>query len=267
MKIQLASDLHLEFSDITIENNNNADVLILSGDILIASKVDKPNSEYGIRFRDFLKRCSDAFPHVIYVAGNHEFYDSGKFYASLATLELACMAHDNITFLERGVKVINDVVFVGGTLWTDMNKGDPLTLHAVRDMMNDYRSIRHDYDGYRNIRPSDTVDRHRQTRDYIFHVADENKDKKVVVVTHHSPSFQSCSEYYKTDYLMNGAYHSNLEEPIMDRPQIKLWTHGHTHNPFDYMIGETRVVCNPRGYESDTYSEDTCWNPNLILEI
>ena len=47
---------------------------------------------------------------------------------------------------------------------------------------------------------------------------------------------------------MNGAYSSDLSEFILDRPQIKLWTHGHTHDPYDYMIGSTRIVCNPRGY-------------------
>ena len=47
---------------------------------------------------------------------------------------------------------------------------------------------------------------------------------------------------------MNGGYSSSLDEFIMDHPQIKLWTHGHTHEPFDYMVGETRIVCNPRGY-------------------
>ena len=47
---------------------------------------------------------------------------------------------------------------------------------------------------------------------------------------------------------MNGAFHSDLSSFIMDRPQIKLWTHGHMHNVSDYMIGEIRVVCNPRGY-------------------
>ena len=73
MKIQLVSDLHLEFSDYNIKNESNADVLILGGDIMVASKVHKPESEYGIRFRDFLKRCSFQFPHVIYVMGNHEF--------------------------------------------------------------------------------------------------------------------------------------------------------------------------------------------------
>jgi hypothetical protein len=47
---------------------------------------------------------------------------------------------------------------------------------------------------------------------------------------------------------MNGGYSSSLDEFIVDHPQIKLWTHGHTHELFDYMVGETRVVCNPRGY-------------------
>ena len=69
-----------------------------------------------------------------------------------------------------------------------------------------------------------------------------------MVVGHHSPSSLSIAEWYKDDTLMNGAFHSDLSEFIMDRPQIKLWTHGHMHNVSDYMIGETRVVCNPRGY-------------------
>lgn len=266
MKIKVVSDLHLEFADINIKNNDNndIDVLVLSGDILVASKVHKPESEYGKRFRDFLKRVSFQFPHVVYVAGNHEFYDSGKFWGSLAELELACMVHDNVYFLERSTKQIDDVLFVGGTLWTDMNKYDPLTLHAVRDMMNDYRAIRNDYNGFIPLKPADTVERHRKTREYIFHVADENKDKKIVVVTHHTPSFQSCSEQYKHDYLMNGAYHSELSEEILQRPQIKLWTHGHTHHCFDYTIGETRVVCNPRGY--DGY-EATGWNTDLEIVV
>jgi hypothetical protein len=99
-------------------------------------------------------------------------------------------------------------------------------------------------------------------------VVDENKDKRCVVVGHHSPSFQSVSDEYKSEYLMNGAYHSSLEEVMLDRPQIKLWTHGHTHHPFDYVIGETRVVCNPRGYHQEYgFSEDTGWDPEKVVEV
>jgi len=265
----VVSDLHLEFSDIFIKNNdaNDIDVLILSGDIMVASKVLKPESEYGIRFRDFLKRCSFQFPHVIYVMGNHEFYDSGRWFDSINDMRAACGVYDNVYLLERDTKVIDDVVFVGGTLWTDMNKYDPMTLHAVRDMMNDYRAIRNDKNGFIPLKPADTCERHRQTRDYITTVVDQNKDRKCVVVTHHSPSFRSCAPQYASEYLMNGAYHSELSELILDRPQIKLWTHGHTHNMFDYMIGETRIVCNPRGYESSWGSEHTGWDPGLEIVV
>jgi Icc-related predicted phosphoesterase len=264
MKITLVSDLHLEFEDCFLKNEQGADVLILGGDIMVASKVNRENSEFGQRFREFLSRVSFQFPHVIYIAGNHEFYNDGKWVGGIEELRVACAQFPNVYFLERDMKVIDDVVFVGGTLWTDMNKYDPLTLHAVRDMMNDYRAIKNDEKGYVPLKPADTVERHRRTLEYFKLILDENKDKKCVVVGHHSPSFQSMHHAYADEYLMNGAYHSELSEFILDRPQIALWTHGHTHHCMDYKIGETRVVCNPRGY--DGY-EDTKWNPNLLLEI
>ncbi len=281
MKIKLVSDLHLEFADINIKNDEGCDVLILSGDIMVAQDLhDHPEMDYGmysnvnledlgrrqataLRFRDFLKRCSFQFPHVVYVAGNHEFYH-GKWNQSLYTLSNECGKFPNIYFLEQGYKKIDDVIFVGGTLWTDMNKADPITLHAARDMMNDFRLIRKDLEGYTKLKPSDTVYRHRDTVRYIEQIVDRKEVEKYVVVGHHSPSFLSCHDQYKDDQVMNGCYHSDLSNTILDRPQIKLWTHGHTHHPFDYMIGDTRIVCNPRGY--DPY-ESTGWNPNIVLEI
>ncbi len=281
MKIKLVSDLHLEFADINIKNDEGCDVLILSGDIMVAQDLhDHPEMDYSmysnvnladlgrrqqtaLRFRDFLKRCSFQFPNVIYVAGNHEFYH-GKWHQTLTTLSNECAKYPNIYFLENGYKKIDDVIFVGGTLWTDMNKADPLTLHAVRDMMNDFRIIRKEYEGYTTLKPADTVYRHRDTLKFIEQTIADRPNDKFVVVGHHSPSLLSVHENYKNDHLMNGAYRSDLSNFILDHPQIKLWTHGHTHHPFDYVIGETRIVCNPRGY--DGY-EQTGWNPNIVLEI
>ena len=266
MKIALASDLHLEFGDINLKNEENAEVLILSGDIMIAQDLhDHPHMDYdpytpgaladlgrrqktALRFRDFLKRCSFQFPHVIYVAGNHEFYH-GKFISSLQDLRNECGKYPNVYFMEDDIRTINDITFIGCTLWTDMNKGDPLTLHAVADMMNDYRIIRHDGHEYSKLRPAHTAARHRQSVEYIRTVTEGLFDEKFVVVGHMSPSKMSTHPKYQNDQLMNGAYSSDLSEFIMDHPQIKLWTHGHTHHKFDYMIGETRIVCNPRGYE------------------
>jgi len=284
MKITVVSDLHLEFSDcFEIKNENNADVLILSGDIMIAEDLhDHPYVpsvyEHGAfadlgrkqqrvkTFRDFLKRMSNLFPHVIYIAGNHEFYN-GKWVKGLQYLREECRQFSNVYFMENDCKIIDNVVFVGATLWTDMNRGDPITLHAVRDMMNDFRIIRNDEKGYTNLKPADTAIRHKETLKYFQAILDENKERRCVVVGHHSPSYQSIHPTYADQHLMNGAYHSDLSEFIFDNPQIVLWTHGHTHHCFDYQIGNCRIVCNPRGYQTNGYSEDTGWNPNIILEI
>lgn len=284
MKIKLVSDLHLEFSDINIQNDQNYDVLILGGDICIAQDLHdhiaadfNPYSagafadlsrkqERVQRFRDFFKRCSFQFPHVIYIMGNHEFYN-GKFYAAIDYMREECAKYPNVYMLEQDMKIIDDVVFVGGTLWTDMNRRDPLTMHAIKDMMNDFRIVRNEKREFARMSPLDVAIRHDKTLGYIKHIVQEHKDKKCVVVGHHAPSFKSVHEQYASQTLMNGGYASDLSEFIIDHPQIKLWTHGHMHQPFDYVIGETRVVCNPRGYESDGYSENSGWNPNLILEI
>ena len=156
MKIALCSDLHLEFQDINIQNTENADVLILSGDILVAEDLHNhpevhPMDPVNIpnlgrrqlsaqRFRDFIKRCSFQFPHVVVIAGNHEFYH-GNWKASIQYLRDEYSKFTNIYFLEQELKVIDDVTFIGATLWTDCNKGDPLTLHALGDMMNDFRTV------------------------------------------------------------------------------------------------------------------------------
>jgi len=286
MRIKLVSDLHLEFSDCFINNDDNCDVLILGGDICVAQDLHdhpEPNNtadqaaiangtglgrrqQSAQRYRDFFKRCSFQFPHVIYVMGNHEFYH-GKFYAGIDYMREEFAKYPNVYMLEGDTKIIDDVVFVGGTLWTNMNKRDPLTMHAIEGMMNDFRIIRNDKRNYAAMSALDVAIRHDKTLGYIKLMVQEHKDKKCVVVGHHSPSFQSVHPTYAHETLMNGGYHSDLSEFILDHPQIKLWTHGHTHHPFDYVIGETRVVCNPRGYENDGYSEDTGWNPNIVLEV
>jgi hypothetical protein len=148
-----------------------------------------------------------------------------------------------------------------------MNRRDPLTMHAIEGMMNDFRIIRNDRRNYARMSALDVAVRHDKTLAYIKLIVEEHRDKKCVVVGHHTPSFQSVHEMYTHETLMNGGYHSDLSEFILDHPQIKLWTHGHTHHPFDYMIGETRIVCNPRGYEGNGYSEETGWDPNIILEV
>ncbi len=278
MKIAVASDLHLEFGDLNIENTDGADVLLLSGDICVAADLDmrdRRQTELGFarhrseRFHEFFERCATNFPHVIYVMGNHEYYHS-DFATALNDMRRKLAYLTNLYILEREVKVINDVTFIGGTLWTDMNNLDSLTLYHMRTMMNDFRIIANSTDPVHfrtqegefktrvgKFMPEDAVTEHVKMKQYIQSVVQGNYDTKYVVVGHHAPSRRSTHEMYANDTIMNGGYSSDLDEFIVDHPQIKLWTHGHTHHNFDYVIGETRVVCNPRGYINHEAQADT----------
>ena len=273
MKIAICSDLHLEFSKLSLENPGDVDVLILSGDICVIRDLME-HDPYGIvdfgkssRYHTFFQECSARFPHVIYIVGNHEHYH-GDFKYTISDVKKRLEYLTNLHILDKETYIVDDVTFIGGTLWTDMNKEDPLTLHMITRMMNDFRCVDNsnrevtyktfddpdnpDKPTFRTrvarFSPQDAVDDHKEMLEFIKTVVAEKHDKKFVVVGHHTPSHASCHPKYKDDREMNGGYHSDLSEFILDRPQIKLWTHGHTHELFDYMIGETRVVCNPRGY-------------------
>jgi predicted phosphodiesterase len=267
MKIALASDVHLEFGGISFENTENADVLILSGDICVAAdlmvKDDIGFFDKNVRsekYHKFFQECGERFPHVIYIMGNHEHYN-GDYRNTITTLRDRLSYIRNLHILDKDTFVVDDVTFIGGTLWTDMNKEDPITLMQMSGMMNDFRCVQNsnrvttfkDEDGKFHERksrftPEDAVEDHKQMMDYIRIMIEGKFDQKFVVVGHHSPSKQSTHPRYKEEVVMNGGYSSDLNDFIMDHPQIKLWTHGHTHEDFDYMIGSTRIVCNPRGY-------------------
>jgi hypothetical protein len=294
MKIAVTSDVHLEFGDLVLKNEQNADVLILGGDICVAADYGSSRSfdeARANRYTDFFKRCSFQFPHVVYIMGNHEHYE-GDFAQSKNKLQsmLDYNLLSNVYLLEKETKRIDDVTFIGGTLWTDMNNDNEITKFHVARRMNDFQCVRNssrmvtrtvpiyeenphytedgknggkylkDEDGFHieigkkkkqepsHFSPEDAYDDHKKMFQYIQSVIEGKFDEKFVVVGHHAPSRASTHPRYKHDTLMNGAYSSSLDEYILDHPHIKLWTHGHTHEDFDYMIGSTRVVCNPRGY-------------------
>ena len=147
MKISIASDVHLEFGDLDIRNSDGADVLILSGDICVARDVGERDS-YNIRgesdrsnrIHGFFERCAAEFPHVIYIVGNHEHYH-GDFVQTVTTLKQHLGYISNLHILDREVIQVADVTFIGGTLWTDMNRRDELTLYHMTSMMNDFRCV------------------------------------------------------------------------------------------------------------------------------
>jgi predicted phosphodiesterase len=272
MKIAICSDVHLEFGQLELENTQNAEVLILSGDICTAVDLRVTDSILSSaktdRYLDFFTACSRNFPHVVYVMGNHEHYH-GDYATSAGTIKDALKHLENIHVLDKEVFTLEDYVFLGGTLWTDMNGEDEITMSHVQHRMNDFRICDNSAEMV-NYRVFDDETDHKtvrfKTRPSTLSPATVVEDHKAmlkfietnynmtppwmttIVVGHHAPSKLSEHPRYKHDQLMNGAYNSKLDTFILDRPGIKLWTHGHTHEDFDYMIGSTRVVCNPRGY-------------------
>ena len=268
MKIAVCSDIHLEFGPIELNNTDNANVLILSGDICVAKDLSHSDSKKGDISRKFFRMCALRFPHVLYVMGNHEHYH-GDFATSGKIIKEELAQYANVHLLDQETKVIDDITFIGGTLWTDMNKEDGITLMHMKSMMNDFRCVKNSsrkrhyrdtlgnpHSQASNFTPDDAVEDHKKMLEYIKIMVEGKHDQKIVVVGHHAPSKLSTHPRYAKEEIMNGGYSSDLSEFILDHPQIKLWTHGHTHENFDYLIGSTRIVCNPRGYINYEASAD-----------
>ena len=255
VKIALASDLHLDFAPIQLRNKNAADVLVLAGDIFEIypllkddPQIDPRKPQYATRYKDFLNEISAEFPRIVYVAGNHELY-RGKWNKSIADLREVLVDYPNITFLENDSVTIGDVTFVGATLWTDIDKGNPVSQNIVEGALADYRRIVFDDSNgtYRKLRSYDTINRHKSTVAYIKETVAKIQ-QKCVVVTHHAPHGNSADPKYIGDPT-NAAYFSDLSEIMLEYPHIAAWCHGHVHNLNDYTIGNTRVLSNPRGYQ------------------
>lgn len=264
MKVALCSDIHLEFGDLPIENTHGADVLILAGDICVAAGFSRDGQKE--QYHAFFQQCSDEFQDVVYIMGNHEHYN-GDICTSYQILKTELDKYSNIHFLEKEFKIIKGVMFIGATLWSDFNRQNPISMRTAEGAMNDYRIIKNSLKG-RKLIALDTLFEHQQTLEKIEQFYNAYEDLPVVMVGHHAPSHNSVKPQYERDIHINGAYRSDLESFIADRPRIKLWVHGHTHSEFDYMVGETRVVANPRGYvgyERGTQEHDP-YHP-LLIEV
>lgn len=276
MRIGIVSDLHLEFAGLDLPNHDNIEVLILGGDICVAEDLYRHPTDTGWlpdgerdhrrqaarRYREFFQQCAERFPHVIYVMGNHEHYH-GHWERTAEIIERELSQYSNMRLLDLDQVKINGVRFMGATLWTNLNGGDPITAWQLKQGMNDYRVIRVAERGYRRLLPEDTLREHERGLGYLRENLAGITDP-VVVCTHHAPSTMSTHPRYQEDRHMNGGYVSDLSEFILSHPEVRLWTHGHTHDPHDYMVGTTRVVCNPRGYVGHERSPDDVYLAQVV---
>ena len=208
------------------------------------------------------ERTQARFPDkpVIYMPGNHEFYQ----YDITLIDELKAEAADNIHVLNDDQVVIDGVRFLGSILWTDFTlfgEADKFfAMQTARQQMMDFSIIQnHD----QRFTPEDAIKLHEASRDWLAIMLADVFDGKTVVVTHHAPSSRSVHPRY-TSNLLTPAFASNLDN-LMNGSRAELWIHGHMHESFDYEIYGTRVICNPRGYSPEALNPD--FRPDRIVEI
>jgi predicted MPP superfamily phosphohydrolase len=261
MKIKVVSDLHLEACEqgFGIPDLGEGDILILGGDILCARHFKKDGPLKKV-YNDFLQKCVKNFDEVLYINGNHEFYG----YNVKGTFDvLAEHLPKEIHYLENDYVKIKDWVFLCCTLWTDFRNENPLEMMEASRFLNDYKTIRIG-SNYRKMNPDDTLGFHKKSKQFLQQKLEEFKNDKVWVLSHHSPSYQSIHPKYKME-TTNGAYASHLDDLILSHPNIKYFSHGHTHESMNYFIGDCRVICNPRGYFPMEINPN--FDPNFEIEL
>lgn len=256
MELNIISDLHIEFGE--YKHIATAENVIICGDI--SGDADKSLEWIKENYKE--QKC-----RIFWIYGNHEFYRHKTFQTSVdyikKKIEQDKYLWEHVILLDNNILEWEGVTFIGSTLWTDFSK-NIINKIAAGEGMNDYKYIKSSKDGknYGKLRPDTTEDKFYENLRYI---EDNIKDKKkVVIITHHGPSYRSVPNMFKTSRL-NSAYVTDLEEFIENNQQIKLWCHGHTHTNFDYKIGETRIICNPRGYKSSDENEE--YDENLIVDL
>jgi Icc-related predicted phosphoesterase len=248
MRVQVLSDLHLEFGALEIDFDD-VDLVIFAGDVNIGEK--------GLLW---IKEKISRVP-VLYVLGNHEYYRSS--YPKLLSKLLQSSIGTNVHVLENSSVEIDGIRFHGTTLWTSFELfGDPKLVGPVcQQKMNDYKLIRLD-PSYSKLRSIDTHLFHYRSLKWLKESLLNSNTKKNIVITHHAPSPRSLPIKYRDD-IISAAYASDLED-FIKQTKPDLWIHGHVHEPFDYVIDKTRVICNPRGYIHDPYNG---FNSKLVLEV
>lgn len=250
MKIQYASDLHLEFSENWEYLKNNpikpvGDVLLLAGDILPINK-----EKYGDH--PFWDWCSDNFEHTIAALGNRELY-GGMDFNDLKN-GLSFEMRDNVHYYYNCVVEIEDMELFVTTLWTNIDLDESF---YIQRGMADYRNI---FKGGEPIECMDIKKEHFRCLRFLTNSLAQSKAKKRVVMTHHVPSELLTEESFLGN-SMESAYTVNLTQLIED-VDVNAWIYGHSHKNIERIIGNTLCTSNQLGYvfqdEHQTFMRDKC---------
>jgi predicted phosphohydrolase len=229
MKIHEISDLHMEGTAYDLYNMPEADVLILAGDILCVNRLGETSYTLG--------RMIEKYKHVLVIYGNHEFYGTSFKEAKSRYQTFFSSYYPQVHLLDNSFITLDGVLFAGTTLWTNFKGGDVEVIDAAKRYINDFHVIE-------GFTIEDATKEFNKAIRFIKKAAKMPHEKKVMI-THFTPSYKSIHPRWGIDPC-NFYFSNNLNEDLI-KP-FNLWYHGHTHDSFDYMIGATRVICNPKGY-------------------
>ncbi len=245
MQIEIVSDIHLTCDDdhgtdflTGLVPEEGTRVLVVAGDV--------GEFHWWLKAKQYLDILCSNYPHVIYVAGNHDYYGTTFLEGDARFRELDGL-HENFHFLERDLLELEGKKFAGCSLWF---KEDSKS-RFYEKWMSDFSEVL-------DFKPA-VYDRNLDSVEFLDYNVPKGMD---MVITHHMPSYSSVHPKY-TGNPCNRFFLCEIDETIR-RLQPKIWVHGHTHMPTDYFLGETRVVCNPRGYSGER--RDGPYAP-VIVEI
>lgn len=253
MRIQYASDLHLEFSDNSLYLKHHpmkpvGDILILAGDIGYLN--DDNYSKH-----PFWDWASDNYRQVIVAVGNHELYK--YFDLALMPKGLVCSIRYNVKCYYDAVVQIENVDFIISTLWAKIPLEEAyLTEYGISDFSRIlYNGEKLTWDKFNR--------EHDKCFQFIQNEVANSTAEHLVVVTHHVPSFQLSSPDFSRS-KMNGAFTIELASYIESSP-IEYWIYGHSHRNIDKIIGKTKCVTNQLGYVS--HNEHYSFDLGKVIEL
>lgn len=256
MKIRLLSDIHTEFrvpyKTELFSKYCGEDVLVLAGDIAVGSKAVLEVIEHFYKL---------GFPNIVYVTGNHEYYGNDFDQVNLE-IQAGVNKLPGVYFLNNSSVIINEVLFVGGTLWTNF-RDRPLSELTARGMIADFSRIRK---GALKFTTHDAQQEFYKSFAYIKHAYEHRGDLPLVVVTHFLPTSDCISPRWKADQSGLNDYFANDLGSWIENLENTTWLFGHTHDACDFVTGTTRLVCNPHGYYT-SLNDGLGFDPLKTIEI
>lgn len=274
MRFWIFSDLHLEVQKISLPSVAPAgvDAILCAGDLCQSHQLsywaEKIVSKYNLP--------------LVLVPGNHEFFEGQSANARIMRHKRNAMQQlaqasirwpQRLTVIDDSTTLIGDVQIIGGTLWTDF-KLDAVSERDVAWRMNDAISMAPDFSNIytspeKKLTPQSALKMHRKTRAFIREQLEQASGRKTLVLSHHLPHPACTPEAYvgnKSNFLYASSAEAFGEIFASDNAPA-LWVCGHTHQKVDVVVGKTRIVGNPKGYQVDSHERENGFRWDFVIDV